>query len=428
MVINPRVFLDIEINGEQVGRIIIELFKDKVPKTAENFRLLCTGECGVSKISDVLLHYKSTIFHRVIDGFAVFGGDFVKRNGSGSESIYGGYFDDENFKCKHDDEFLLSMAQKKPNTNGSQFFITTRPAPHLDNKNVVFGRVVRGKDIVKTMEKVPVDEKDRPVGIVKISNCGELVLKTQPKKTAQASDLKTHEKHKSSEGRKGQDSGSGESTSDASSYSSSSSTTSASESESDISSHSPQRQSHSSRRHRGRSKRSRGRSLSTDYTSSGSSSHSSSDSDSGSGMTSASKSVSPKRPSRRKGRSRHRSSRRSPSVSSSSSEPHSSSSYSTSSSRSRSPRRRRESKPSTRAPRSRWEDDRFVRSEKYSRRRGNRYDRREFRYGRRDASDSYRPKYVDRYARDDPNRGDKETNQSSSGIIYKGRGRMKFRD
>lgn len=109
--------------------------------------------------------------------------DFTRRNGTGGESIYGGKFNDESFKRKHDTHGLLSMANRGPNTNNSQFFITTRPTPHLDNKHVVFGRVVRGFDeVVTVVENTPVDDNDRPISIVMVANCGELELRMPPGK------------------------------------------------------------------------------------------------------------------------------------------------------------------------------------------------------------------------------------------------------
>ncbi|RKP25449.1 cyclophilin-like domain-containing protein, partial [Syncephalis pseudoplumigaleata] len=174
MHVNPRVFLDVDIDGKR-GSIVIELFADEVPVTAENFRALCTGERGVGQQSSMPLHYRGSIFHRIIKGFMIQGGDFTRRNGTGGESIYGGMFNDESFKRKHDTHGLLSMANRGPNTNSSQFFITTRPTPHLDNKHVVFGRVVRGYDeVVAVVENTPVDANDRPTAIVMIANCGEL--------------------------------------------------------------------------------------------------------------------------------------------------------------------------------------------------------------------------------------------------------------
>ncbi|KAI9478284.1 MAG: peptidyl-prolyl cis-trans isomerase cyp11 [Benjaminiella poitrasii] len=181
MKINPRVFFDIDIDGNRIGRIVMELFADEVPKTAENFRALCTGEKGLGKVSNMPLHYRGSIFHRIIKGFMCQGGDFTRRDGKGGESIYGTTtFPDESFARKHDTHGLLSMANRGPNTQSSQFFITTRPTPHLDGKHVVFGRVVSGYNIVEIMENEPVDSNDRPLHNVMIANCGELVLQLPP--------------------------------------------------------------------------------------------------------------------------------------------------------------------------------------------------------------------------------------------------------
>ncbi|CAJ0749799.1 12900_t:CDS:10, partial [Entrophospora sp. SA101] len=167
-----RTYFDIEIDGQREGRIVFELFDDIVPKTAENFRALCTGEKGTGA-SGVPLHYKGCIFHRVIKEFMVQGGDFTLGDGRGGESIYGEKFEDENFKLKHDQPFLLSMANAGVNTNGSQFFITTVNTPHLDDKHVVFGKVLKGKSVVRAIENIPVSD-DKPTKIVKIVDCGEL--------------------------------------------------------------------------------------------------------------------------------------------------------------------------------------------------------------------------------------------------------------
>ncbi|KAH7279231.1 hypothetical protein KP509_37G011700 [Ceratopteris richardii] len=172
--VNPRCFLDISIGGEMEGRIVVELYADVVPRTAENFRALCTGEKGIGKETGCPLHYKGVPFHRVIKGFMIQGGDFSARNGTGGESIYGLKFDDENFSLKHERKGMLSMANAGPNTNGSQFFITTTRTSHLDGKHVVFGRVVKGMGVVRNIEHTPTDDKDMPIEEVLISNCGEL--------------------------------------------------------------------------------------------------------------------------------------------------------------------------------------------------------------------------------------------------------------
>eukprot|EP01133_Synstelium_polycarpum_P000215 gene215-263_t len=177
IMVNARTFFDIEIDGRPIGRVVFELFTDTVPKTADNFRALCTGEKGVSEKTQLKLHYKGTPFHRIIKNFMCQGGDFQNKNGTGGESIYGRRFEDENFKMKHTEPYLLSMANAGPNTNGSQFFITTNVTPHLDGKHVVFGRVIDGQQIVDILNTVLVDQNDKPFADVKIAHCGELILK-----------------------------------------------------------------------------------------------------------------------------------------------------------------------------------------------------------------------------------------------------------
>ena len=172
--ITNKVYFDVTIGGKPAGRIEIGLFGKDVPQTVENFRSLSTGERGKGD-SGKDLTYKGSIFHRVIPGFMLQGGDFTHANGMGGESIYGEKFDDESFMYVHDAPGLLSMANAGRNTNGSQFFITTVPTPHLNGKHVIFGRVISGMDVVKMIEKTPTQRgTDRPLAEVKIVSSGEL--------------------------------------------------------------------------------------------------------------------------------------------------------------------------------------------------------------------------------------------------------------
>ena len=162
---NSNVYFDIDINNKNIGRIEFKLYDDIVPKTSRNFRKLCENP----------LAYRGSGFHRVIKDFMIQGGDFTQGDGTGGQSIYGVQFEDENFEKIHDKEGLLSMANTGPNTNGSQFFITTQPTPHLDGKHVVFGEVINGMDVIKQIENQKINENDKPINDCIISDCGVLV-------------------------------------------------------------------------------------------------------------------------------------------------------------------------------------------------------------------------------------------------------------
>jgi len=162
---NPKVYFDITADGESLGRVMMQLRKDKVPKTAENFRQLCLKDEGEG--------YKKCPFHRVIPDFMCQGGDFTNQDGTGGKSIYGEKFADENFELKHTGPGVLSMANAGPGTNGSQFFLCTAKTAWLDGKHVVFGKVIKGMDVVKKVESYGSSQGATSKKIL-IDACGEI--------------------------------------------------------------------------------------------------------------------------------------------------------------------------------------------------------------------------------------------------------------
>ena len=166
--VTDSVFFDIAINGKSAGRITMGLYGDVVPKTAQNFKAICTGE------SEASLTFRGSPFHRIVPKFVAQGGDITSGDGKGGESIYGATFPDENFEFSHIEPGLLSMANKGPDTNNSGFFITLDVADFLDGKHVVFGKVTNGMDVVRKMEALGTKKTGVVTGSVEITGCGAL--------------------------------------------------------------------------------------------------------------------------------------------------------------------------------------------------------------------------------------------------------------
>lgn len=192
----PKVFLEIQLHKRPLGRVVIELFGDVVPRTVENFRCLCTGERGISPYSGKPLCYRGSAFHRITPGKIIQGGDFVKGDGRGGDSIYNhdgdATFPDENYKLKHDRPGLVSMAQNGglDNKNGSQFFFISKASPKLDGHHVVFGRVIQGLDILSRMESAGT-QGGTPLFAVEIADCGELDSAAKDRRKRKAGDHQT---------------------------------------------------------------------------------------------------------------------------------------------------------------------------------------------------------------------------------------------
>merc|ERR1719382_175565 len=170
----PRVFLDVAVGAEPPARMVFGLYTDTVPKTAENFRQLCTGEHAGLTRRGKPFHYKGCLLHRMIPGLMVQGGDCENTNGTGGESIYGRRFKDEAFVDKHTRRGLLAMANDGPNTNGSNFFVSFAAAEHLDKHHVIFGELVEGWEVLDTLEKIETNPESRPLKDCVITDCGEL--------------------------------------------------------------------------------------------------------------------------------------------------------------------------------------------------------------------------------------------------------------
>ncbi|CAO1358903.1 unnamed protein product [Diamesa hyperborea] len=167
--VTSQIYLDIAHGNRSLGRIVVGLFGEAAPRTVQNFREICIN--GIDDMS-----YNGTRFHRVIDKFMVQGGDILAGDGKGLTSIYGMDFEDENMTINHTIGGFLGMANKGPDTNGCQFYITTIATPWLNGKHTVFGKVIEGQNVVHKIEKVKTDTDDVPIEAVIITSCRDIPL------------------------------------------------------------------------------------------------------------------------------------------------------------------------------------------------------------------------------------------------------------
>ncbi|XP_075453711.1 putative inactive peptidyl-prolyl cis-trans isomerase-like 6 isoform X2 [Ascaphus truei] len=163
-------YLDITIQEKPTGRLLFELFSDMCPKTCENFQTLCTGAAGNSQ-SGLKLHYKDSIFHRIVKNGWIQGGDILSGKGNGGESIFGETFEDENYAISHDKRGVLGMANKGRHSNGSQFYITLQATPYMDRTYVAFGQLIEGNDVLQKIEDIST-YNERPKMDCRVTDCG----------------------------------------------------------------------------------------------------------------------------------------------------------------------------------------------------------------------------------------------------------------
>lgn len=166
----PKVYINIRAGNSELGQIVIKLYSNIVPKTCENFRVLCSGERGYTN-NGTKISYKNSIFHRIIPNFMIQGGDIPNGDGTGKLSIYGDSFNDESFEVLHDQVGVVSMANSGPDTNGCQFFITTSPQPQLDGKHVAFGQIIAGIEIINEINELGSND-GTPLVKISVSDCG----------------------------------------------------------------------------------------------------------------------------------------------------------------------------------------------------------------------------------------------------------------